>query len=194
MALVDALGKALGVPCWQLLGPQLRDMTPLSWWTQSASGADWAAECVDALAHGYTTCKLKARPWWDVVEQLKTVSEVVPPDFRLDLDFNTSLQNVANASAVIKRLEAFENVAFVNADPTPSPLRKAVSPPVRGRRSSRRSRRMTRRGTPRSAASSPSRSRSTSATLPTPRSSASSAPTGTWWAGRRTRSWRRTRS
>ena len=129
MALFDALGKALGVPCWQLLGPQLRDMTPLSWWTQSASGADWAAECVDALAHGYTTCKLKARPWWDVVEQLKTVSEVVPPDFRLDLDFNTSLQNVANASAVIKRLEDFENVAFVNADPTPEPASQTVSPP-----------------------------------------------------------------
>ena len=101
MALFDVLGKQLGVPAHALLGKQLRQATPLSWWVQSASPADWAAECADAVAAGYTTCKLKARPWWDVVEQVAAVAAAVPDGFTLDLDFNTTLQSVAVAAAVV---------------------------------------------------------------------------------------------
>jgi L-alanine-DL-glutamate epimerase-like enolase superfamily enzyme len=95
MALFDALGKLLQVPCHKLLGKQIRDATPLSYWVQSASPEDWAAECADAAAAGYTTCKVKARPWWDIVEQLEAVSAAVPRGFTLDLDFNMTLQVTA---------------------------------------------------------------------------------------------------
>ena len=138
MALFDALGKALGVPCHALLGTQCRNATPISWWVQSASPVDWAAECVDAVAAGYTTCKLKARPWWDVVEQVRAVSEAVPPGFHLDLDFNETLQNAAVATLVIQKLEQFENVAFIES-PIPqtdaagnAALRRAVRKPLAG--------------------------------------------------------------
>lgn len=138
MALFDALGKALGVPCHALLGTQCRDSTPISWWVQSASPADWTAECIDAVAAGYTTCKVKARPWWDVVEQVRAVSEVVPAGFHLDLDFNETLQNVAVATLVIQQLEQFESVAFIES-PIPqtdaagnAALRQAVRKPLAG--------------------------------------------------------------
>jgi L-alanine-DL-glutamate epimerase-like enolase superfamily enzyme len=120
MALWDAVSRALGVPCHALLGTKLRDATPISWWVQSASPEDWAAECADAVAAGYTTCKVKARPWWDVVEQVRAVSDAVPAGFHLDLDFNETLQNVAVATSVIRQLEPFENVAFIE-----SPIKQA---------------------------------------------------------------------
>eukprot|EP01048_Picozoa_sp_COSAG05_P016195 COSAG05_NODE_2054_length_3633_cov_4.249010_1_plen_288_part_00 len=136
MALFDVLGKAMGVPVWQLLGTMQRQWVPLSYWLQSAAPTDWAAECSEAVAQGYTTCKLKARPWWDVVAQVAAVSKSVPGSFKLDLDFNETLQNVASATAVISKLERFDNVAFIES-PIPqsdvqgnATLRQAVRKPL----------------------------------------------------------------
>ena len=55
------------------------------------------------------------RPWWDIVEQVEVVTAAVPPGFHLDLDFNTTLQNVAVATAVVKKLEGYESVAFIES-------------------------------------------------------------------------------
>ena len=40
------------------------------------SGMLSAAEAQEAVASGYTGFKLKARPWWDVLEQVEAVDQV----------------------------------------------------------------------------------------------------------------------
>ena len=40
---------------------------------------------------------MKARPWRDIHEQICTVGEVVPGDYRFDIDFNGFLLMPANA-------------------------------------------------------------------------------------------------
>jgi len=137
MALFDAVGKELGVPVHQLLpNAQVRDWVALSWWCHSNAPSEWAEEARLATAAGYTTCKYKARPWWDIVEQVKAVTEAVDDRFVMDLDFNMTLQDAANALPVLKALEGFSNVGMIES-PIPQEdlkgnrqLRSAQSKPV----------------------------------------------------------------
>jgi L-alanine-DL-glutamate epimerase-like enolase superfamily enzyme len=110
MALFDVVGKAEGVPAYRLLGDKVRDWCPLSWWSIDMPPEDMAAEAKSAAASGYIAHKQKARPWYDVVEQARRTSAVVPPNFSLDLDFNGHLVNSAAAVSVLKELDAFANV------------------------------------------------------------------------------------
>ncbi len=136
MALFDLVGRITGVAVHQLLGRKVREQTPLSWWCSHASPQDWAAEAVDAVAAGYTSCKTKPRPWWDIFAQVEAVSAVTPPHFKLDLDPNGSLKNAATAVPVLTRLAGYERVAMFE---TPIPqtdilgnrqIRRAVPRPV----------------------------------------------------------------
>ena len=136
MALFDAVGKILEVPVHQLIGPKVRDRTPISWWCSHSSPENWAAEAAEAVEHGYTSLKNKPRPWTDIVAQVDAICKAVPPHFHLDLDPNGSWENAANAVPIMKRLEAFENVAMFE---TPIPqddilgnrqIRRAVNRPV----------------------------------------------------------------
>jgi len=106
MALFDAAGKLAGVPCHRLMGPQHRDEVPLSWWAQSMAPAAWAAEAQAAVEHGFTSMKVKARPWYDIAAQLEAVGKAVPPHFKLDADFNGLLLGVDVAAPLLARLEA----------------------------------------------------------------------------------------
>ena len=112
MALFDVVGKALEVPVYQLMGNKCRDWVPLSWWSIDASPQDWAAEAKDAVQAGYTSFKLKPRPWWDIAAQIDAICKVVPPHFKLDLDPNATWQNAATAIPIIEKLEAYDNVAI----------------------------------------------------------------------------------
>jgi L-alanine-DL-glutamate epimerase-like enolase superfamily enzyme len=112
MALFDVVGKALGVPCYRLMGRKVRDWAPISWWAIDMPPEDWAGEARDALQQGYKNLKLKARPWYDIVEQVKAVCEEVPSSFKLDLDFNTLLVNAGHAVPVLLELERFPSVAI----------------------------------------------------------------------------------
>jgi L-alanine-DL-glutamate epimerase-like enolase superfamily enzyme len=105
MAVLDICGKAAEVPAHRLLGTQVRDRCPISWWGVDMSPADYAAEARDALAAGYTSFKQKARPWWDVYEQAKLTAAETGPDFKLDFDFNQHLNNAATALPVIAELD-----------------------------------------------------------------------------------------
>src|SRR5205807_56945 len=112
MAVWDAAGKAAEVPCYRLIGPKARDECPVSWWAIDMPPEDWAGEALDAVAEGYTSFKLKARPWFDIVEQVRSVCEAAPSFFHLDVDFNALLLNPGHATPVLKKLEEFSNVSI----------------------------------------------------------------------------------
>ena len=118
MALFDAVGKALNVPVHRLLGTQVRQWCPLSWWTIDLEPEDWAAQCAEAVKQGYTSAKLKARTSHDIHAGIRAILKVVPPHFRLDLDFNGSLINAAHAVEFLKTLEQYQQVAMIE---TPIP-------------------------------------------------------------------------
>ncbi|HIB88081.1 TPA: enolase [Candidatus Poribacteria bacterium] len=112
MALFDVVGKILEVPVHTLLGKRIREQVPISWWSIDASPEDWAAEAKDAVGNGYTSFKLKPRPWQDIVKQVDAINAVVPSGFKLDLDPNSTLQNAENAIPVIHKLEEYDIVAI----------------------------------------------------------------------------------
>jgi L-alanine-DL-glutamate epimerase-like enolase superfamily enzyme len=113
MALYDVVGKALDVPVYRLLNlPRARQWCPISWWNIDMPPEAFAAEAQQAVARGYTSHKIKARPWWDVYEQVDAISAVVPSHFRIDLDWNQMLINAGNAAPVLTELDKQERVAI----------------------------------------------------------------------------------
>ncbi len=112
MALFDVVGKILEVPVHELIGTKVRDTVPISWWSIDASPQKWADEAKDAVARGYTSFKNKVRPWWDIVEQVDAICNVVPPDFKLDLDPNASFRDAATAKPIMEKLAKYDNVAM----------------------------------------------------------------------------------
>lgn len=113
MALYDLVGKALGVPAYRLLNlPRVREWCPISWWNIDMPPEANAAEAQAALAAGYTSYKIKARPWFDVFEQVRAISAVTPPHFRLDIDWNQMLINQGNAAPVLAELDREPRVAI----------------------------------------------------------------------------------
>ena len=115
MALFDAVSKALDVPVHRLLGTQMRQWCPLSWWTIDLLPEDWAQQCAEAVKQGYTSAKLKARTHQDLHAGIRAILKVVPPHFRLDLDFNGSLANAAQAVEFLKTLEQYKQVAMIES-------------------------------------------------------------------------------
>ncbi len=113
MALYDLVGKALGVPVHRLFNlPQVREWCPISWWNVDMSPEDWAAEAQEAVHKGYTSHKLKGRPWWDLYAQVEAVSAVTPRDYKIDIDWNQMLINESNAAPVLTRLDTYERVSL----------------------------------------------------------------------------------
>ncbi len=112
MALYDVAGKAAEVPVHRLLGRQVRNWCPISWWGIDMSPQDYAAEAREAVKHGYTSFKQKTRPWWDIYEQIRLTAAEVGPNFKLDMDFNELLVNAANAIGVLQELDKTPQVAI----------------------------------------------------------------------------------
>ena len=113
MAIYDVVGKALGVPAYRLFNqPKVREAVPIAWWNIDFPPEALAEEAKDALAKGYTALKTKARPWWDVYEQVAQMSAVTPPHFKIDMDWNQMLINASNAAPVLNELDKEERVAL----------------------------------------------------------------------------------
>ena len=112
MSLLDAIGKTVGVPIYQLLGKKLRDRCPISWWDIDMPPEDWAKEAKESVKRGYTSIKLKARPWRDIFAQVEAVGKVVPADYRFDIDFNGFLRTADGAIPVLQALDKHPNVAM----------------------------------------------------------------------------------
>lgn len=113
MAIYDVIGKALGVPIYNLLNlPKVRDWCPIAWWNTKMSPGDLALEAQEAVEAGYIFHKFKTRPWFDVYEQVEAISAVTPAHYRLDLDWNGMLMNVGTATPVMQRLDQYERVSI----------------------------------------------------------------------------------
>ena len=113
MAIYDVVGKALNVPAYHLFNqPKVREAVPIAWWNIDFPPEALAEEAKDALAKGYTALKTKARPWWDVYEQVAQMSAVTPPHFKIDMDWNQMLINASNAAPVLNELDKEERVAL----------------------------------------------------------------------------------
>jgi L-alanine-DL-glutamate epimerase-like enolase superfamily enzyme len=105
MALFDAAGKLAGVPVYRLLGHLVRQWCPISFWDHDMSPEKYEAEARKAASLGYTSIKIKARPWFDVYETVKRISAATPDYFCIDADWNDFLLNVSYAVPVLRALE-----------------------------------------------------------------------------------------
>jgi len=112
MALFDAVGKAVKVPTYQLLGSKVRDHCPISWWAIDMPPEDWAQEAKESVKRGYTSIKLKARPWWDILAQVDAIGEVVAHDYQFYIDFNGFLLTKERAVPLLQSLDEHPNVAY----------------------------------------------------------------------------------
>ncbi len=118
MALWDLAGKIAGVPAHRLLGEQVRSRVPISWWCLDMAPEEWAAQARKALDRGYTSIKLKGRPWRDIHAQLQAVAAEIPPTVHLDVDFNSMLVDAGTAIPLLQELLCYANLSIIE---TPIP-------------------------------------------------------------------------
>ena len=137
MAVLDAAGKEAGVPVHRLLGPQCRSLCPISHWGHDMPPDLYAEEARLAVSRGYTSMKIKTRPWFDVFETLSRISEVTPDDFRIDADWNDFLLHAVHAVPVLRELEArFPKLSIIEGPMPPDDgagnreIRAAVNLPI----------------------------------------------------------------
>lgn len=119
MALFDAVSRTMGVPMYRLLGRPFHEKIPVSWWCIDMPPEDLAAECRMAFDAGYLSCKIKGRPWFDIWEQLSRVSDAVPENFRLDVDFNQTLLDAKLAAPILQSLAKNPRVAIIEEPISP---------------------------------------------------------------------------
>jgi len=86
----DTLGRATGIPVWQLLGEQRRDRIDVLWPTSSGTAEDDLAIINQRYAQGFRTYMLKMgdRPALSDLERLKRVLGAVQSDVRIMVDAN----------------------------------------------------------------------------------------------------------
>jgi len=118
IAIYDLVAQAAGIPVSRLFSASPREKVQQIWWSHSLRPALLQAETRRGLALGYTVHKIKARPYEDPVEQMAAVSEVVPRDYSVWLDANSSFKNHARTLAVA---EALRKYPFVKGFEEPIP-------------------------------------------------------------------------
>jgi hypothetical protein len=123
MALLDAVGRHLGVPSHELLGERVRDEVPIAWWCIDMPPADLASEAERAVAKGYTALKMKGRPWFDLDDQLTAIETAVGDVLEIGIDFNFTLLDADDALPILKELTAYD---FIDHFEEPLPRSNAT--------------------------------------------------------------------
>ncbi len=132
MALFDAVARTFEAPCMRCWGPKCTTRTPLSWWNIDTPPEDLASECREALRLGYRAYKTKGRPWFDLWKQIELGAAAVPPEFKIDMDFNDTLLTAERGLPILKQFDDIPQI-----DIWETPFRKGTSSATR--RSARRS-------------------------------------------------------
>jgi galactonate dehydratase len=112
-ALFDAVGRSLGVPVHELLGEQVHEETPVSWWCIDMPPEDWVSEAETAIERGYTDLKVKGRPWFDIRAQMDAFEAALPEWFSVDVDFNGTLLDAERGLPVLAELQAYPQVTHI---------------------------------------------------------------------------------
>lgn len=114
MALLDLIGKAAGVPVYQLLGGRAREAVPLAWGIYQKTPAEMAEDARAGLAAGFTSIKLKVgRALADDVAAVRAVAQAVGPEVPLRLDANMAWRTVPHALNCIATLAAEATIAWI---------------------------------------------------------------------------------
>ncbi len=109
IAVYDILGKASGKPIAALFAEKpLARIQPV-WWSQCFPPAVMASEAKLGASLGYKIHKVKARPWIDAVEQAGAMCDVVPKDYKIWADANSTWETVDKAIDMTEQLARFPN-------------------------------------------------------------------------------------
>jgi len=134
-ALCDLIGKALGVPVYELLGGAYRDKVLVSYWTGTRTPDDLVRVGKIAWELGFTALKCKCRWGEPYVEQMTAMAEALP-EMKLINDFNTDLRRPIEAVRLAEKVADLDNI-LVWEDPVPhwdwswyTALRQQLSIPI----------------------------------------------------------------
>jgi len=135
MACFDIVGKAAGVPVYQLLGGKYREEIPIRFVVTATEPERAAAIACDWIGKGFDTIKVKVG--FDVdgdIRRVRAVREAIGPKVRLTIDANTGW-DVPNAIRAIRAMDDLD-LLFVEQpvkqdDPRwMAEVRRAVNVPI----------------------------------------------------------------
>lgn len=120
MALWDIKGKALGVPCYQLLGGKVRDSVPIyvnGWFSPAKTPDEFAEKAKEVAAKKFLGCKWDpfGKAWQQIskhdlnsaMECIEKVAEVVGEDVQLLIEGHGRF-DIPTAVKIGRRLEEFD--------------------------------------------------------------------------------------
>lgn len=120
MALWDIKGKALGVPCYQLLGGKVRDSVPIyvnGWFSPAKTPDEFAEKAKEVAAKKFLGCKWDpfGKAWQQIskhdlnsaMECIAKVAEVVDEDVQLLIEGHGRF-DIPTAVKIGRRLEEFD--------------------------------------------------------------------------------------
>lgn len=116
MAVYDIAGKALGLPAHKLMGTKHWDRVPVGWWSSPMEPAAFAEQAEIGAKMGFTTHKLKARPW-NIVETVKLITKAAGPDYGIIIDPNMTFGTLHETVRIARELEGYNIQAY--EDPFP---------------------------------------------------------------------------
>ncbi|MBM3735444.1 MAG: hypothetical protein FJW39_06615 [Acidobacteria bacterium] len=115
IAVYDLLGKASNKPVARLFADKpLARITPV-WWSQCFPSETMASEAKLGASLGYRIHKVKARPWIDAVKQAEAICAVVPKDYKVWADANSTWETPERAVEMTRQLARFKNYFAVES-------------------------------------------------------------------------------
>jgi L-alanine-DL-glutamate epimerase-like enolase superfamily enzyme len=115
MAVHDLLGQAAGLPVCRLLSSSPKPRIEHTWWTHCLPPELMAKEAKLGASLGYRVHKVKARPWQDPLEQAAAMCAVVPKEYRIWADANSSWSSPSRALHFINALARHSNYFAVES-------------------------------------------------------------------------------
>ncbi|WP_301109141.1 mandelate racemase/muconate lactonizing enzyme family protein [Sporosarcina sp.] len=107
IACFDAVGKAYGVPAYNLLGGRYHEKFPITHVLSIASPEHMAQEAAERVEEGYGSLKMKVGTnVAEDVERIQAVRKCVGDDIAIRVDVNQGWINSANTLQAMKQLEA----------------------------------------------------------------------------------------
>lgn len=108
MALYDIIGKAYGVPVYQLLGGKYRNKIPVAFCSGHRTPQDAATQARAAAEQGFKTYKCKASGSWEnLPERVRLIHETAGPGIAVRIDPNQKLSTPALAVSIADRLAGY---------------------------------------------------------------------------------------